>query len=286
MECYFASYSKERSIAFWQEKKATPVIQHHYDEDKYNGFSSDEYKAEYLEANLAVAEELKKLLPDILETILSIPPDPIWGRPSQILDAITNRDRNDTPTVDQFLVCKQYLNESQQLALSKLQTKRDELALKIRTDNQVAKMALSVKISKDDLLEIIETLDFGFNAVSTLGDISYHLLDHFINYFNLELDKKNNLPTKAEMLRLYESINSKAIQEISDLSHEEPKDLIDFLQKLKPVAIDLQSHSDSDFLLVGDDFQPESFETYLKNRSKEIFVDIEQHLPSNWTITK
>lgn len=272
MECHFASYSRERSLKFWQDKKATPLI------DLYLGASP--YRDEY-EANLVIAEELHELAPHVTATLSTVAIDPIWGRPLAVVMAL---NEGSVPNLDSFLDCRKYLTESQWESLLHIKTKRDNAAQQIGEAAWEAKKLEPRKISKREAVHDIARIDLDVTAVTTEPDIPYTLLEHFVYYFNLTLQPDIELPTKDEIIRLFGSITPVALQEISTRSRETKEDLLDFLQELKPIVIDLKNNPDSEFLIIGDAIDPESFENYLEKRSREIFAAIEHSLPAHWTV--
>ena len=277
MECYFVSYSRERSIQFWKEKNATPLLNRSHYEDE-PGYDSD-----YEIDNLIIAKELQELFPDLKATLSTTPFDPHWGRPLVVVEALEYKD---TPNLNKLLACQRYLTEGQFVTLLALKVKRNNAAIKRIKEERKALSEQTFKISKQDLLEKIASCDLDLNGVASEYDISYTLLDYFVNHYNLTLQSDTELPTKEEIFRLYDQIDSKTLQEISIKSREEPAELLRFLQELKPVVTDLKNNPDSDFLIIGDAIDPESFEVFLKKRSKEILTDIKSHLPSNWVVTR
>ncbi len=277
MECYFVSYSRERSIQFWKEKKATPLLNcSHYEDDP-------EYDSDYEVDNFTVAEELLKLFPDLKTTLSTAPFDPLWGRPLVVVEAL---EYDVTPNLNKLLACQRYLSEGQFETLVALKVKRNNAGIKRIKEERKALSEQTFKISKQDLLEKIASYDLDLNGVASEYDISYTLLEHFVNYYNLTLQSGTELPTKEEIFRLYNQIDSKTLQEISVVSREEPSELLRFLQELKPVVTDLKNNPDADFLIIGDAIDPESFEVFLKKHSKEILTDIKSHLPPNWVVTR
>ena len=274
MECHFASYSRERSLKFWQDKKATPLI------DRYLGGGPHRY--EYA-ADLAIAEELNALAPQLTTTLSTVAIDPNWGRPQAVVMALCD---DPVPNLDNFLDCKKYLTESQYESLLQIKTKRDKAAQQIGEAAWEATKLEPRKISKREALHHIASIDLDVIAVTTEPDIPYTLLEHFVYYFNLTLQPDTELPTRDEIIRLFGSITPKTLQEISTKSRESVEDLLDFLKDLKPVVNDLKNYPDAEFLIIGDAIDPESFEDYLKKRSGEIFAAIEHSLPAHWTVGK